>query len=76
MTLSAKSRRILSLDIFRAITMFLMLFVNEFAGVKGLPHWLYHAQIREKYDGIFGYDISRVPFRNGYGHTVCRAKQV
>ena len=52
MTLSAKSRRILSLDIFRAITMFLMLFVNEFAGVKGLPHWLYHAQMREDMMGF------------------------
>ena len=49
---SAKSRRILSLDIFRAITMFLMLFVNEFAEVKGLPHWLYHAQMREDMMGF------------------------
>lgn len=52
MTLQDKPQRILSLDIFRALTMFLMLFVNEFAGVKDLPHWLYHAQMREDMMGF------------------------
>lgn len=43
----ASPSRILSLDVFRAITMFFMLFVNEMAGVKGLPHILYHAEMHE-----------------------------
>lgn len=39
----AQSSRIESLDIFRALTMFLMLFVNDIPGLKEVPHWLFHA---------------------------------
>lgn len=38
-----QSTRIESLDIFRALTMFLMLFVNDIPGLKEIPHWLLHA---------------------------------
>ncbi len=34
--------RILSVDIFRGLTMLVMIFVNALAGVKGLPWWTYH----------------------------------
>jgi hypothetical protein len=34
--------RIRSIDIFRGLTMLVMIFVNEIAGVKDLPWWTYH----------------------------------
>ena len=34
--------RIASIDIFRGLTLLVMLFVNELSGVKGLPWWTYH----------------------------------
>lgn len=40
-------KRIASVDIFRALTMLIMLFVNDFAGMSGLPHWLHHATADE-----------------------------
>lgn len=40
-------KRIASIDIFRALTMLTMLFVNDFAGMSGLPHWLHHAAADE-----------------------------
>ena len=39
-----KTQRIEALDIFRALTMFFMLFVNDIAGLKDIPHWLQHAR--------------------------------
>ncbi len=42
-----KSIRVEALDIFRAITMFLMLFVNDIPGLKNIPHWLLHAAADE-----------------------------
>jgi heparan-alpha-glucosaminide N-acetyltransferase len=38
--------RIASIDIFRGLTMALMIFVNELAAIKGLPWWTYHAPAR------------------------------
>ena len=35
-------QRILSIDIFRGLTIFVMVFVNDLAGVSGLPDWMYH----------------------------------
>jgi heparan-alpha-glucosaminide N-acetyltransferase len=37
------SSRILPIDAFRGITIFVMIFVNEVAGVSGLPYWMKHA---------------------------------
>jgi predicted acyltransferase len=34
--------RLASIDIFRGLTMTVMIFVNELAGVRGLPWWTYH----------------------------------
>ena len=42
-----KTTRIATIDVFRAITMFLMLFVNDIPGVKQIPHWLLHAEMNE-----------------------------
>ena len=36
------SKRILSIDIFRGLTILVMVFVNDLAGIKGLPWWNYH----------------------------------
>ena len=45
-------KRIASIDIFRALTMLTMLFVNDFAGMSGLPHWLHHAAADEDMMGF------------------------
>lgn len=42
-----KTARIATIDVFRAITMFLMLFVNDIPGIKQIPHWLLHAKMDE-----------------------------
>ena len=34
--------RVVSIDIFRGLVMMVMIFVNELAGVRGLPWWNYH----------------------------------
>ncbi|MDR6944885.1 DUF5009 domain-containing protein [Mucilaginibacter pocheonensis] len=36
-------RRLLSIDVLRAITMLLMIFVNDASGVKNIPEWIDHA---------------------------------
>jgi heparan-alpha-glucosaminide N-acetyltransferase len=41
-TLSRPTPRIASIDIFRGLTMMVMIFVNELGEVKGLPAWTYH----------------------------------
>ncbi|MDB5133515.1 MAG: hypothetical protein JWP37_118, partial [Mucilaginibacter sp.] len=43
-TLNEVSKRLLSIDAFRALTMLLMIFVNDLSGVKGLPEWIDHAK--------------------------------
>lgn len=39
----ASTSRVVSIDIFRGLTMAVMIFVNELAGVRGLPWWTNHA---------------------------------
>ncbi len=41
--------RILSIDIFRGLTMLLMIFVNDLSSVRGLPRWTYHAHTNEDF---------------------------
>ena len=36
------NKRVVSIDILRGLTMLLMIFVNDLAGVHGLPWWNYH----------------------------------
>ncbi len=38
------NRRLSSVDAFRAITMLLMIFVNDLILDKGIPDWLEHAR--------------------------------
>jgi heparan-alpha-glucosaminide N-acetyltransferase len=38
----AAGARLASIDIFRGLTMTMMIFVNELAGIRGLPWWNYH----------------------------------
>ena len=40
-------QRVAAVDVFRALTMFLMLFVNDIPGLKNIPHWLKHAKMNE-----------------------------
>jgi len=39
--------RIVSIDIFRGLTMAVMIFVNQLSDVRGLPWWTYHAHAQE-----------------------------
>lgn len=41
--------RVASIDIFRGITMAVMIFVNALSDVRGLPRWTYHAHASEDY---------------------------
>ena len=43
LTGQAVAPRIVSIDIFRGLTMAVMIFVNELSSVRGLPWWTYHA---------------------------------
>ena len=45
-------KRIYSIDIFRAITMLLMIFVNDFWSLKGIPEWLEHAKADQDFLGF------------------------
>jgi heparan-alpha-glucosaminide N-acetyltransferase len=42
--------RLLSIDVFRAVTMFFMIFVNDVDGVKNIPEWIKHAGAND--DGL------------------------
>jgi predicted acyltransferase len=39
--------RVVSIDIFRGLTIMVMIFVNALAEVRGLPWWTYHAHARQ-----------------------------
>jgi heparan-alpha-glucosaminide N-acetyltransferase len=41
------SMRIPSIDVFRALTMFFMIFVNDVDGVKNIPQWIKHVGMDE-----------------------------
>src|ERR1700723_1678841 len=41
--------RVISIDIFRGLTMSVMILVNALADVPGLPRWTYHAHASEDY---------------------------
>lgn len=44
--------RIQSIDVFRALTMVIMIFVNDLGSVAGVPHWLEHAAMTEDFLGF------------------------
>lgn len=43
MNQTTQLQRVHAIDGFRALTMFLMLFVNDIPGIRDIPHWLHHA---------------------------------
>jgi heparan-alpha-glucosaminide N-acetyltransferase len=45
-------KRIFSIDVFRAITMVLMIFVNDFWSLTGIPPWLEHARADQDFLGF------------------------
>ncbi len=45
----SRPNRVASIDIFRGLTMLLMIFVNDLASVKGLPWWNYHMPARANF---------------------------
>lgn len=48
--MTAPNPRLASIDVFRALTMFLMIFVNDLWTLKEIPGWLEHTQAQE--DGM------------------------
>src|SRR5277367_5865309 len=40
---AAPAVRVVSIDIFRGLTLLVMIFVNDLSSVHGLPWWTYHA---------------------------------
>lgn len=47
-----KTLRVASIDIFRALTMLLMIWVNDFWTLTDIPKWLEHAKVNENYLGF------------------------
>lgn len=47
-----KLQRIASIDVFRALTMFLMIWVNDFWTLENVPKWLQHAESGEDFLGF------------------------
>ena len=47
-----QARRVAAVDVLRALTMFLMLFVNDIPGLRDVPHWLFHARADEDMMGF------------------------
>lgn len=45
-------RRVASIDVFRALTMFLMIWVNDFWTLEDIPKWLEHAAAGEDFLGF------------------------
>jgi predicted acyltransferase len=54
---SAPQSRVLSIDIVRALTMVLMIFVNDLGGLKDIPSWLGHVA-----SGVDGIGLADVVF--------------
>lgn len=49
---SSTSGRIASIDVFRALTMLCMIFVNDLWSLKNVPHWMEHADMGEDFLGF------------------------
>ena len=49
---SIYARRNLAIDMLRGLTMFIMIFVNDFWKVHDIPHWLEHAKFGEDFMGL------------------------
>lgn len=47
MTETPKPNRLISIDAFRAVTLLLMIFVNDFWTLEGIPEWLGHSRAED-----------------------------
>lgn len=45
-------KRVFSIDVFRALTMLIMIFVNDFGTLSGIPVWLEHAHADQDFLGF------------------------
>ena len=45
-------KRVFSIDVFRALTMLIMIFVNDFWTLTGIPVWLEHAHAKQDFLGF------------------------
>jgi heparan-alpha-glucosaminide N-acetyltransferase len=52
---AVKSSRITSIDVFRGLTIFAMIFVNDLAGVRDIPAWMKHVPADQ--DGMTFVDV-------------------
>jgi predicted acyltransferase len=50
--MTTDTKRIYSIDVFRALTMMLMIFVNDLWSMKGIPVWLEHAEANQDFLGL------------------------
>ena len=50
--MSASPSRLQFIDVFRAITMLLMIFVNDLWSLKGVPAWMEHAGVKQDFLGF------------------------
>ena len=69
-------QRIAAVDVFRALTMFLMLFVNDIPGLKNVPHWLMHARMDEDMMGFSDTIFPAFLFCMGMSVSICHTKPV
>lgn len=46
------TQRDAGIDLLRALTMFIMIFVNDFWKIHDVPHWLEHAAFGEDFMGL------------------------
>ena len=51
-TINVRSPRLASIDIFRAVTMLTMIFVNDFWTLQGVPNWMEHSAARDDAMGL------------------------
>ena len=47
-----KKKRIESIDVFRALIVLLMIFVNDLWSISEVPHWMGHADFDEDFLGL------------------------
>ena len=73
MTIS-RPRRLASIDVFRAITMMLMIFVNDLDLDEKVPRWLEHAAEGEDRLGLADTVFPAFLFYRGAVHCFCHSK--
>ena len=63
-----------AVDVFRALTMFLMLFVNDIPGLKNVPHWLMHAAADEDMLGFSDTIFPGLSVLHGHVSILCHTE--